>query len=146
MKKSRIATFVLALALCLSIGLVGCGGSKDSTSDGKGTFDAIGYQGTLDDGSEMVYIVLGEDNAMVSLIDDEHQGDDAETYSGKAVTDDDGKTTITDDESGESITLTITENADGTASIDVEGRGKGEMMAYEGNIFKMISSMAEDDE
>lgn len=144
MIKKRFATFLMVAALCLSVCLVGCG--SGGSSDGKGTFDATGFQGTLDDGCSFVYIQLGEDNAMCSFTDDEHQGDDAETYSGKMVTDDAGKTTITDEESGKTITLTFTENADGTTEVEAEGHGKGELKAYEGNVFSMIGSMAEDDE
>ena len=142
MMKKILATFLTTAALCLSICLVGCGGS----SDGKGVLDASGYQGELDDGYSIVYIQLGEDTAMVSFTDGDHQGDDAETYTGKFVTDEDGKTTVTDDESGKTITLTFTENADGTTVVEAEGHGKGELKAYEGNILKMIASMAEDDE
>ncbi len=141
MMGKRIAAFVLAVAMCLSVGLAGCGGGGE-----KGTFDASGYQGRLDDGYSFVYIQLGEDSTMVSLTDDEHQGDDAETYSGPAVTDDAGKTTITDEESGKSISFTLTENEGGNAEVDVEGHGKGTLSAYEGNIFSIIGQMAEDDE
>ena len=142
MVRKKIAAFVLAMVVCLSIGLVGCGGRGGE----KSTFKASGYQGKLDDGYEFVYIKLGENSVMVSLADDEHQGDEAETYSGEAVTDGAGKTTITDEESGGSISFTLTENADGTAEVDVDGHGKGTLKAYEGNIFSMISEMAEDDE
>ena len=141
MMRKRIAAFVLAVAICLSFGLAGCGGSG-----GKGTFDATGYQGKLDDGWSFVYIQLSDDSTMVSLTDDEHQGDDAETYTGVAATDGAGKTTVTDEESGKSISFTLTENEGGNAEVDVEGHGKGTLSAYEGNIFSMVGQMAEDDE
>ena len=139
MLRKRLAAFVLALVVGFSIVLVGCG------SGGKGTFDAYGYQGKLEDGFDMVYIMVGEDSLMVSLTDEQHQGDTALTYSGKPATDADGKITVADEDSGESITLAITENDDGTASVDVEGHGKGTLKKYEGNVFDVIGSMAEDD-
>lgn len=119
---------------------------KDIKKDKKKSFfSAAGYQGKLEDGKSFVYIEIGGDTVMVSLTDDEHEGDGAETYSGKAVEDADGKTTVTDDESGKSITFTITEKDDGGVEVDVEGHGKGELQGYEGNIFSVIGSMAEDD-
>lgn len=115
------------------------GGKKDSL------FSAAGYQGKLEDGMSFVYIEVGGDTVMVSLTDEQHEGDDAITYTGKAITDEAGKTTVTDEESNKSISFTITENADGGKSVDVEGHGKGELAGYEGNIFSVIGSMATDD-
>ena len=127
--------FVVAIVLGLSLALVGCGAP-----------DATGYQGDLEDGSSFVYIQIGEDDVMISIVDDEHKGDDAITYSGKATTDGAGKTTVTDDETGKSITLTMTENSDGTFNVDVEGHGTGTLKPYEGNLLEVIESMAVDDE
>lgn len=123
---------------------------KDSTSNNKkGLFDGIlnasGYQGTLEDGKSILYIKLAGDTTIISLTDDTHQGDDAETYSGKATKDASGKITVTDEESGKSISLTVTENGDGTADVDVEGHGKGNLKAYEGNILSVISELIGDD-
>ena len=57
---------------------------------------------------------------------------------------DDGKVTVTDDESGESITYVLTENEDGTATIDVDGHGKGDLTVYEGNILNIVGSMSDE--
>ena len=133
----RIAALVVTVVLGLSVALFGCGGGS--------SLSASGYQGKLDDGYSFVYIKMGEGTVMVSLTDEEHTGDDALTYSGKPVVDGSGVTTVTDDESGESISFTLTENEDGTASVDVEGHGKGDLTTYEGNVFSVIGSMAEDD-
>ena len=133
MIKRILAVFVMTIVLGLSMGLVGCGMP-----------DAVGYQGDLEDGSSFVYIEL-DDTVMVSIVDDEHQGDDAETYSGKAKTDAAGKITVTDDETGNSISLTMTEGADDTFDVDVQGHGKGTLKPYEGDIMSVISSMATDD-
>lgn len=39
----------------------------------------------------------------------------------------------------------LTDEGDGTATIDVDGHGKGTLTTYEGNIFSVIGAMAEDD-
>lgn len=117
----------------------------DKDSKKKGLFSAAGYQGKLEDGKTFLYLEAGDDTVMVSLTDAEHEGDDAETYSGKATKDADGKTTVTDDDSGKSITFTLTENADGSMDVDVEDHGKGNLQGYEGNIFSVIGSLADDD-
>ena len=122
-------TIVMGLSLCLA----GCG------------TQATGYQGKLEDGTSFVYIQLSDNAVMVSMVDDEHQGEDADAYSGKPTTDASGKTTVTDDETGKSVSFTLTENSDGTFDVDVEGHGKGTLKPYEGDILEVISAMADDD-
>ena len=139
MLRNKIAAFIMTVVLGLSISLVGCG------SKGGGALDVSGYQGKLDGGYSFVYLKAQDETVIISLTDDEHQGDDALTYTGEAVKDDAGKTTVTDEESGQSVTFTITENADGTANVEVDGYGKGALTSYEGNLFSVLGSMAEDD-
>ena len=50
-----------------------------------------------------------------------------------------------DDETGKSLSFTLTEKSDDTYDVDVEGHGKGNLKPYEGDIFKVISDMADDD-
>ena len=52
---------------------------------------------------------------------------------------------FTDDETGNSISLTMTEGADDTFDVDVQGHGKGTLKPYEGDTMSVISSMATDD-
>ena len=134
MFKKVFATVTVAFVLGLSLCLFGCSAP-----------DATGYMGQLEDGKSLVYIELG-DTVLASLADDENQGDDADVYEGKATTDDAGKTTITDKKSGKSLTLTMTENSDGTFDVYVDGHGKGTLKPYEGNILEVVSAMADDDE
>jgi len=117
----------------------------DGDSKKQNLLSAAGYQGKLADGKSFLYIGVGSDTAMVSLTDEAHEGDAAETYSGKVVKDESGKTTVTDDDSGKSITFTLTENEDGSMDVDVEGHGKGNLQGYEGNLFSVIGSLADDD-
>ena len=77
--------------------------------------------------------------------DGSHQGDNADTYSGKATTDANGKMTVTDEETGKAISFTMVENSDGTYDVDVEGHGKGTLKPYEGNLMEVIAAMADDD-
>ena len=132
--KRVLSALVVTVALGVSIAFVGCSMPE-----------ATGYQGDLEDGSEFVYIELSDNAVMVSIVDDEHQGDDAETYSGKAEKSSTGEITVKDDESGKSITFTLTENSDGTRTANVEGHGTGTLTPYEGDILEVISSMADDD-
>lgn len=132
--KRIIAVFVMTAVLGLALALVGCG-----------VPDAKGYQGDLEDGWSFSYIQIGDEDTLISLTDAQHQGEDAETYSGPATTDATGTITVTDTETGKSISLTMVENADGTFAVDVQGHGKGTLKPYEGDILEVIGSMAEDD-
>lgn len=80
------------------------------------------------------------------VANEEHQGDDAETYVGNETKDSDGKITVTDEDKGTSISFTLTENADGTVHAEVDGHGQGDLKPYEGNVFSIITSMAEDED
>ena len=54
---------------------------------------------------------------------------DAKTWSGKATTDENGKETITDSTTGDTISYTWTENEeDGTVTIDSDEYGKGTLI------------------
>ena len=134
MLKRILAVFAASIVLAFSLGLAGCGAP-----------DATGYLGDLEDGSSFTYIQINDGDTMISIIDDEHQGDDADTYTGKATTDANGKITVTDSETGKTVTFTVVENADGTYDVDVEGHGKGTLKPYEGNLMEVITAMADDD-
>lgn len=134
MIKRILTVLAVSIMMAFTLGLVGCGAP-----------DATGYQGDLEDGSSFAYIQISDSATMVSIIDDEHQGDDADVYSGKATTDANGMMTVTDDETDKTITFTLVENADGTYDVDVEGHGKGTLKPYEGNLVEVITSMADDD-
>ena len=79
---------------------------------------------------------------IIAIADATHQGETALTYTGKPVQGDDNKTTVTDEESGESIVFVLTENG-GTASIEVDGRGKGALTVYEGNVLSILGTMVQ---
>ena len=134
MIKRILTVFAVSIVLALTLGLAGCGAP-----------DATGYLGDLEDGSSFTYIQIGDGDTMISIIDDEHQGDDADTYTGKAATDANGKITVTDKETGKTIAFTMVENSDGTYDVDVEGHGKGTLKPYEGNLMEVIGAMADDD-
>ena len=161
MLKNKIATLAVTAALGLSVGLVGCTGTDSgsvstddnattttSTSKGiKDLFATSGYQGKLDGGMSIIYMQIGGDDAdiLISLTDATHEGEDAIVYAGPETKDGSGKSTVTDKETGKSISCTLTDNGDGTATIDVDEYGKGELTTYEGDLFSVVSSMAEAD-
>ena len=131
----RITTaLALAVALVLSMSLIACKSPN-----------ATGYLGTLEDGMELIYIELEDGTVIASLTDAEHTEENADTYSGKAATGADGKVTVTDEESGKQLVLTMTKGADDAFEVDVEGHGKGTLKPYEGDLLDIITSMATDD-
>lgn len=144
MFRKRLSVLVMVFVLGLAFVLAGCSSKDREAIDA--ALKATGYQGTLEDGYNFVYFEMSDGSTIISLTNDENKGDDAITYSGKPTKTDDGKITVTDEESGESITITLTENADGTATVDVDGHGKGELTVYEGNILSIVGTMANDDE
>ena len=170
MLRNKFAAIAVAAALGMSVGLAGCGGGgssdakKDSSGDAtatatdsgkkdeggkkKGFFDTTGYQGRLEDGKDFVYMHIGSGDDVVVSIADPNANDDGESadaYQGAEVKDADGRSTVTDEESSKTITFTLVENEDGTAEVEVEGHGKGSLKTYEGNLFSVIGSMADDD-
>ena len=134
MLKRITAALALAVALVLSMSLIACKGPK-----------ATGYMGKLEDGMELIYIELEDGTIIASLTDAQHTEENADTYSGKATPDADGKITVTDEESGRQLVLTMTKGADDTFDVDVEGHGKGTLKPYEGDLLDIITSMATDD-
>ena len=100
-------------------------GTDDATSDTQADDEAvISWRGTLEDGSQVDYI-SSADEANGSLVIESADSSNTDRWLGAKTTDADGKTTITDDETEETVTFTLSDVADdGTMGIDIEGYGK----------------------
>ena len=140
MFRKKLSILAMVVLLVLAVALVGCSNKDKEEFDA--AFEATGYQGTLEDGSTLIFFKMNDDTMIIAITDATHQGETALTYPGKPVQGDDNKTTVTDEEYGESITFVLTENG-GTASIEVDGRGKGELTVYEGNVLSILGTMAQ---
>ena len=140
MFRKKLSILAMVVLLVLAVALVGCSDKDKEEFDA--AFEATGYQGTLEDGSTLIFFKMNDDTMIIAITDATHQGETALTYTGKPAQGDDNKTTVTDEESGESITFVLTENG-GTASIEVDGRGKGELTVYEGNVLSILGTMAQ---
>ena len=140
MFRKKLSILAMVVLLVLAVALVGCSNKDKEEFDA--AFEATGYQGTLEDGSTLIFFKMNDDTMIIAITDATHQGGTALTYTGKPVQGDDNKTTVTDEEYGESITFVLTENG-GTASIEVDGRGKGELTVYEGNVLSILGTMVQ---
>ena len=140
MFRKKLSILAMVVLLVLAVALVGCSDKDKEEFDA--AFEATGYQGTLEDGSTLIFFKMNDDTMIIAITDATHQGETALTYTDKPVQGDDNKTTVTDEEYGESITFVLTENG-GTASIEVDGRGKGELTVYEGNVLSILGTMAQ---
>lgn len=88
----------------------------------------VSWQGALTDGTIVDYISSddGKNGGFVLTKVDANGKEDAKKWLGAMTATDDGKVTITDDETKEAISFKIVDIAkDGTATIDVEGHGAG---------------------
>lgn len=100
--------------------------ADDATSDTEADDEAIiSWQGTLEDGSQVDYI-SSADEANGSLVIESADPTQSKSWLGSKTSTADGKQTITDDETKETVTFTLSDVADdGTMQIDIEGYGKG---------------------
>ncbi len=153
MKLTKIAAPVMAGVLTLSIGLVGCGGSKPAaddkaktetsqttetsqSSDTTKTTDAttsensaidpntvLYWQGKLPDGKSVIYSDNALEGTSTLLIFESLDDKNAVMYDGK-VTLENGESVITDKTSGDSIKMKITTANDAVMEMEIDGYGK----------------------
>lgn len=91
MFRKKLSILAMVVLLVLAVALVGCSDKDKEEFDA--AFEATGYQGTLEDGSTLIFFKMNDDTMIIAITDATHQGETALTYTGKPVQGDDNKTT-----------------------------------------------------
>lgn len=92
------------------------------------------WEGTLSNGSVVTYLPADAESKEASLTITSADGSDIKTWVGTAATDN-GKTTITDSESKQTIVVTVvsSDDAAGTQKLNIDGYGEVEMKKVTGD-------------
>lgn len=154
MAKKKITAIVASAALAAMLGLTACGGQAASSSASAAASSSaaetsaaasssnaaasttspsaedtiISWQGALVDGTLIDYIT-SDDGKNGGFVLTKNDKEEPKRWLGTLTASNDGKITITDDTTKESISFTL-EDADtsGAVTIDVEGYGKGALV------------------
>ena len=130
MVKTKFIAIAAAAALAAMLGLSACGGQASSSAASSSATPSaeeliISWQGALTDGT-LVDFISSDDGANGGLVLTKDANQEPKRWLGAMTTTADGKSTITDDTTKETINFTLTGmTEDGAVTIEVEGYGKG---------------------
>lgn len=159
MVKSRFAVLAASASLVATLGLAACGGQNASSSSAAASSSSeatsttassssastsaaakkiVSWEGMLTDGNLVSYM-NSEDGKQATLTITNTKTNDVKSWTGASTINGD-KITITDTESKNTITINVSsvKEEDGTAEIEIEGYGKGTVVAFTAGEYQLL--------
>ena len=101
----------------------------------------VSWDGALEDGS-LVSFMNSEDGKQAALSISQLGSTETKTWMGSAAVTDDGKVTITDSSTKDTVTIKVNSTKeDGTAEIEIEGYGKGTVVQFTAADYQLIGQL-----